>query len=79
LVVDASDKEAGLVAEQKRRRNLKGGRKTKRDRNFGIFDAAFWRWWHRIGKRRHGGLDLASQEAQSVYDEWIRDGKPSAK
>jgi len=57
-----------------------GGRQSRRDRWYGLEERAdfadFRRWWHRVGKGRHGGTDIAdAQEARERYDEWVGEGR----
>ena len=61
---------------------FKGGKKSARDRTFGIDDVDFWRWHHRSEKGRTGdsGLDFDDVFLVRVrYDEWVRLGRPKAK
>jgi hypothetical protein len=71
-----------LAAERPKR--LRGGKKVRRDNWFGLETKAdfppFKRWWHREGKDAAGGSDLTSaKEAQEAYDEWVAQGRPTAK
>jgi hypothetical protein len=59
---------------------FRGGRQARRDRDFGIDDDAFWRWWHREGKKHYGGEDLGTKrDADQVYQDWVADGCPEVK
>jgi len=59
---------------------LKGGKKNKRDRRFGIDDDDYWDWWHREGKPANGGRDIeTSDEAEEWYKYWISQGCPVPK
>ena len=57
---------------------FKGGSQNSRDRDFGIKDKDFWQWWHRGGgKESYGGQNIGSKdEADAVYDDWVKQGKP---
>ena len=62
----------------RRRRRLRG------DRWFGLEDkpdfADFKRWWHRQGKEEAGGDDIETrQEAERIYEDWVRQGRPIVK
>ncbi len=55
----------------------------RRDRWYGLETAddfdSFRRWWHRVGKHRRGGGDIASTaEALEMYAEWVAEGRPEA-
>lgn len=63
---------------------MRGGRKTRRDRWFGLEDkpdfADFRHWWHREGKDESGGFDLGDREdAERAYEEWAARGRPTVK
>jgi hypothetical protein len=55
---------------------FKGGRKSKRDKRFGISDPWFWRWWHRVKKPQLGGLDGDGDKIRAAYDEWVSKNRP---
>jgi len=55
---------------------FKGGKKSTRDKDFGIKDKDFWNWWHRDGKKAYGGEDITDDIADEVYKDWIDLGKP---
>jgi hypothetical protein len=62
------------------RDHMKGGKQNSRDKDFGIKDKKFWRWWHRKGKPENGGGDIENkQQADQIYKDWIERGKPKAK
>lgn len=71
---------AQSMAEDRANR-FRGGKKSARDRLFGVDDKDFWRWFHRQEKGRTGaGDDLdATDQARKLYDEWLRLGRPKAK
>jgi hypothetical protein len=49
---------------------FRGGKRSRRDRNFGITDAEFWDWWHDV-KDEYGGDDLSETErAREIYEEF---------
>ncbi|ACY13868.1 RHS repeat-associated core domain-containing protein [Haliangium ochraceum] len=58
---------------------FRGGKKNKRDRNFGIRDKGFWKWWEQKGKYAWGDKDLAHDTAKQAYEEWKSLGKPVPK
>ncbi len=59
---------------------MKGGKRNTRDRDYGIKDKDFWRWWHRKGKPGRGGKDIGNKgEADEIFNDWINNGKPKAK
>ena len=59
---------------------LKGGKIHSRDRDFGVKDTEFWRWWHRKGKPKNGNEDIKSKnQADDIYNKWLKQGKPKAK
>lgn len=59
---------------------FRGGRQSKRDRNFGVTDREFWRWWHQHGKREMGQRDISGPEAaQDAYEIWVSEGRPKAR
>ncbi|WP_081752724.1 hypothetical protein [Kallotenue papyrolyticum] len=58
-------------------KKFKGGSQSRRDKNYGITDKAFWDWWHRVGKKQAGGQDLSSkEEAEEAYEDWVEQGRP---
>jgi hypothetical protein len=64
--------------------NFQGGKKGRRDRWYGFEKrddfSDFRRWWHRIGKDTAGGMDLQSrQAAEEAYNDWVSQGKPTAR
>jgi RHS repeat-associated protein len=58
---------------------FKGGKKSGRDRDFGIKDKDFWNWWHRSGKKANGGVDLSEDLAAETYKDWLEAGRPKVK
>lgn len=57
-------------------KHLKGGKKSRRDRWFGLEDkpgfSDFRDWWHRHGKEEAGGADIQSrEEALTEYEAWL--------
>jgi len=49
---------------------FKGGKKNKRDRDFGIQDKKFWDWWHKF-KQKYGYPDIeTANDAWDWYDQW---------
>ena len=55
------------------RENLRGGKQSKRDREFPAFeDEGFREWWHRIGKpKRNNGQDIRdNREAKRWKQIW---------
>ena len=60
--------------------HMKGGKKSSRDKDFGITDPNFWKWWHRAGKKARGKGDIRTKDsADEIFKEWIDLGKPSNK
>jgi hypothetical protein len=63
---------------------LRGGKIGRRDRLYGLpgrpgFER-FWQWWHKKGKHLHGGIDIQDRaDAKERWDEWVQEGRPSAK
>ena len=57
---------------------MKGGMQAVRDKNFGINDKKFWKWWEKQkqslpGKGRHNDIkDVKS--AKEIYKKWKDDG-----
>ncbi len=54
---------------------MRGGKKSDRDRWFGLEKREdfhkFRRWWHREGKEEQSGRDIASRdEAERIFEEW---------
>lgn len=66
---------------QDKANRFRGGRKSARDRLFGVGDKEFWRWFHRQGKGRTGASDDLddTDQVRRLYDEWKRLGRPQAK
>ena len=59
---------------------MKGGKQNARDRDYGIKDPDFWKWWHRKGKPQSGGKDIGSKsQAEEIFKDWVNKGKPKAK
>jgi hypothetical protein len=64
--------------------NLRGGKIRRRDSFYGLerrpgFED-FRRWWHRVGKRRHGDIDIQdAPEARERWGEWVSEGSPTVK
>ncbi|MCF4128441.1 hypothetical protein [Methylobacterium sp. SyP6R] len=61
---------------------FRGGKKSARDRLFGVDDPGFWNWYHRKEKGRTGGSgrDFGTvDEVRELYDEWVQLGRPKAK
>ena len=57
---------------------MKGGKKAARDRNFGIKDKGFWKWWHKRKGKMSGkgrGKDIKSKsQADDLYREYKNPG-----
>jgi hypothetical protein len=58
------------------RKPLKGGKKSRRDRWFGLEGRPdfpdFRDWWHRHGKEDAGGHDLQTREdAVAAFEDWL--------
>jgi hypothetical protein len=63
---------------------LRGGKIRRRDRDYGLSGRPeyedFWRWWHRVGKKRHGGTNIQDRaEAEERWNEWESEGRPGVK
>ncbi|MEM6699779.1 MAG: RHS repeat-associated core domain-containing protein [Bacteroidota bacterium] len=65
-----------LFAKGKKKDKMKGGKKSKRDKTFGVSDKDFWNWWHRDGKKSRGGEDITSDTIDEIFQEWIDLGRP---
>jgi Rhs family protein len=53
---------------------FKGGKKNKRDRDWGIKNKKFWDWWHEL-KQKYGYQDIDnSNDARYWYDQWGQGG-----
>ena len=48
-----------------------------KDKRYGLPDE-FWRWYHRQVKRP-GDKDITKEEADDLYDEWKKSGKPNGE
>jgi len=60
--------------------NMKGGKRSSRDKDYGINNKDFWRWWHRQGKPSSGGRDIGSKsDADKIFNDWVSKGKPTTK
>lgn len=63
---------------------LRGGKKNRRDRFYGLEGRdgveEFRRWWHRVGKRHNGDEDLKDRaDAEHWYAQWLAEGRPTVK
>lgn len=59
---------------------FRGGPKSRRDKNFGIKNDPFWRWYHRVYKPRVGLRDLETrEEAEAAFHDWENEGSPVPK
>jgi hypothetical protein len=64
--------------------HLRGGKIRRRDSFHGLEGRPgfedFRRWWHRVGKRRHGDIDIQdAPEAQERWREWVSEGSPTVR
>jgi hypothetical protein len=58
-----------------RRGRFKGGKRSVREKRFGVRDVWFWRWYHRE-KKSPGSQDAEKQEIVEAHREWESLGKP---
>lgn len=59
-----------LVRETKKEKKDEGrGKKGQRDRDFGIKDKGFWKWWEKI-KPKVKGQDLTASDVWIWYEQY---------
>ena len=68
------------AASGKKGDSFRGGKKKDRDQ-WGKYgnDKDFKNWWHRKGKAQRGGGDIEPEDIKDIYDEWVEEGRPTAK
>ena len=59
-------------ASKNKDENKKPGKKNKRDRDFGIKDKGFWKWWEKV-KKSVKGRDLDSTDRQYWYEQYLNE------
>jgi len=74
FVRSAGSEQSGLLVHNTKckGKDFRGGKKKKRDRDFGIKDREFWRWWHRE-KRHYGGDDIEPEDIWEIFEDWLKD------
>lgn len=75
------DDEGGRGPAKIKGKTFRGGKKKNRDKWYGFDkDQEFVDWWHRQGKKEHGGMDIEdADEAGRIYQDFLDSKRPKVK